>query len=175
MRLPSVAESSREIFSPSSTPEWLNISSNAASRVDSISLTASPRAATTSASRSALSRNDSVTLVLREMRVSVMRAPACSSFVTTSPPRRLRSRMSNSPDALSVLLTSSARVAIVSASWLEVSMMGVGQLLRAPDHHVDDRQRLLREAFGDAVEPRRHHVFEAARRSRRIPRRCDRS
>ncbi len=31
--------------------------------------------------------------------------------------------MSDSPDDLSVLLTSSARVAIVSASWLEVSMM----------------------------------------------------
>ena len=38
----------------------------------------------------------------------------------------------------------------------------VGQLLRAADHHVDDGQRLFREVVGHAVEPRRHHVFEAA-------------
>ena len=66
------------------------------------------------------------------------------------------------PDALIVLLTSSARVAIVSASWLDVFDDRVGQLLRASDHHVDDRQRFLGKAFGDPIEPRRHHVFEAA-------------
>ena len=42
MRLPSVEES-RVIFSPSSEPPWLNMSSNACSRAASISRTASPR------------------------------------------------------------------------------------------------------------------------------------
>ena len=172
MRLPSVEES-REIFSPSAAPEWLNMSSNAASRVASISFTASPPAAMTSARCSARSRNESVTLLPRETISSVMRLPVCSSFVTTSPPRRLRSRMSDSPDAFSVLLTSSARVAIVSARRLDVSMMfSVRSCARVvklsvsscerPTHHVEDRQRFFREAFGDAIEPRRHHVFQAA-------------
>ena len=55
--------------------------------------------------------------------VSVMRAPVCSSLDTTSPPRRLRSSTSDSPVDFSVLLTSSPRVAMVSASRLEVSTM----------------------------------------------------
>ena len=71
--------------------------------------------------------------------------------------------MSDSPEDLSVLLTSSARVAMVSASLVRGLDDGVGQFLRAPDHQVDDRERLLGESFGDAVEPRRHHVFEAGR------------
>ena len=40
---------------------------------------------------------------------------------------------------------------------------GVGQFLRTPDHQIDDRERLLGEAFGDAVEALDHHVFDAAR------------
>ena len=32
--------------------------------------------------------------------------------------------------------------------------------MRAAHHQVDDRQRFLGEAFGDALEPSRHHVFE---------------
>ena len=53
--------------------------------------------------------------------VSVMRAPVCSSLETTSPPRRLRSRTSESPVDFSVELTSSPVVAMVSARRLEVS------------------------------------------------------
>ena len=54
--------------------------------------------------------------------VSVTRAPVCSSLETTSPPRRLRSSTSESPVERSVVFTSSARAAMVSAIWLPVSV-----------------------------------------------------
>ena len=38
----------------------------------------------------------------------------------------------------------------------------VREFLRAADHHVDHGERFLREIVGHAVEPRRHHVFQAA-------------
>ena len=69
--------------------------------------------------------------------------------------------MSDSPEVFSVLLTSSARVAIVSASWLEVSTMASVSSCDASDHQIDDGERFLGEDFGDPVESRGHHVFEA--------------
>ncbi len=137
MRLPSVA-ASREIFSPSSTPEWLNISSYAASRVASISFMASLREVMTETRCSALSRTESVIFELRETSASVMRVPACSSLVATSPPRKLRSSTSDSPEVFSVLLTSSALAAILSAIWLDVSMMDVGEFLRPPVDQIGE-------------------------------------
>ena len=35
-------------------------------------------------------------------------------------------------------------------------------ILRAPDHVSTIAERFLRKALGDAVEPRRHHVFQTA-------------
>ena len=171
MRLPSVAES-REIFSPSSAPEWLNTSSNAASRVDSMSFMASPRVATVSTNCSTLSRSVSVTVALRDVSVSVMRSPVSSSFLATSPPRRLRSRMSDSPEALSVELTSSARIAMVSASWLDVSMMAsLSSWARPETRSATSWERpIIRSTIAsdfsekpsvNSFEPRRHHVFES--------------
>ncbi len=36
----------------------------------------------------------------------------------------------------------------------------VGEFLRPVGHHVEDGARLLREAFGHAIEPHRHHVLQ---------------
>ena len=146
--------------SASSAPPWLNMSSNDCSRAASISRTASPRLPITSARPSALSRNWSVTRLLRWTMVSVMRAPVCSSLETTSPPRRLRSSTSELPVFLSVLFTSSTRLEIVSASRLPVSTTSSVSSCGAVGHHVEDRRRLLREALGHAVEPHRHHVLQ---------------
>ncbi len=97
--------------------------------------------------------------------VSVMRAPVCSSLETTSPPRRLRSRTSESPVFLSVVLTSSTRLEIVSArAGLPVldherrSVPASGWLIMsriAADFSA--------KALGHSVEPRRHHVLQGWR------------
>jgi len=84
-----------------------------------------------------------------------------------------------------VLLTSSARVAIISASWLDVSMTrSVSSWDRVLTRSVSSWERLTivstiswerpcimsttasdfsEKPLGDVIEPRRHHVFEAAR------------
>ena len=61
---------------------------------------------------------------------------------------------------LSVVLTSSTRLPIASARLLPVSTTRSVELLGAAGHHVEDADRLLREALGHAVEPHRHHVLE---------------
>ena len=80
-------------------------------------------------------------------------ARAVSSSLRASPPRRLKSSTSKSPVFFRVLLTSSTRLEMVSASRLPVSTTELGELFRAIGHHVQDRLRFLREPFGDAVEP----------------------
>ena len=111
IRAPSVVES-REIFSVSSVPPWLNMSSKACRRAASMSLTASPRLLRAVTRASALSRKVSATVLLRLTMVSVMRAPVCSILETTSPPVER-----------SVELTSSARAVIDSAMRVLVSVM----------------------------------------------------
>ena len=101
MRLPSVV-ASREIFSPSSPPEWLNMSSNEASLArehlfDGVAAGGDHLGEPVGAVAERIGDLGAA----REERVGD-RAPVCSSFVTTSLPRRLRSRMSDSPEALSV-------------------------------------------------------------------------
>ena len=93
--------------------------------------------------------------------VSVMRAPVCSSLETTSPPRRLRSSTSESPVERSVVFTSSARAAMVSAMLAAGLGERVGELLRAARHGFDGDGRLLREALRHLVEPRGHHLLQA--------------
>ena len=100
----------------------LNMSSNERSRPASTSSAASPRLPIASTNDSALSRNWSATRWPRCTMLSVMRAPVCSRLDTTSPPRRLRSSTRESPVFLSVVLTSSTRLEMVSASWLPVSI-----------------------------------------------------
>ena len=68
---------------------------------------------------SAEPRNVSITSSLREMMVSVMAEPVCSSFCTTSPPRRLRSTTSDLPVARRVWFTSSLRIEMFSAACAE--------------------------------------------------------
>ena len=82
MRLPSVVES-REIFSPSSTPEWLNMSSNEASRLDSISLHRVAAGGDHLGEAFGAVAERIRHLGAAREEVSVMRAPVCSSFVTT--------------------------------------------------------------------------------------------
>ena len=51
--------------------------------------------------------------------------------------------MSELPDDFSVELTSSARVAIVSAIWLDVSMMASVNSCERPIIMIDHRERFL--------------------------------
>ncbi len=89
-----------------------------------------------------------------------MRAPVCSSLETTSPPRRLRSRISESPVDFSVEFTSSPLVAMVSASRLDVSTrLSVICCERSSIICTIDA-RLLREALRHFVEAALHHLRE---------------
>ena len=126
-----------------------------------MSLTASPRLLSSSASASAFSRKVSATALLRVTMVSVMRAPVCSSLETTSPPRRLRSSTSESPVERSVMFTSSARAAMVSAMLAAGLGEGVVEGLRAARHDLDGDGGFLREALRDLVEPGAHHLLQA--------------
>ncbi len=128
-----------------------------------MSRTASPRAPTVSASASALSLKVSVTLSPRSMMVSVIFAPVCSSFDTTSLPRRLEIEHDRVAGRLegAVDLVGARRDGLGElARRLDDRL---GERVRARLHHVDDRGGLLREAVGDPVEPRRHHLLHVGR------------
>ena len=91
MRLASV-EASREIFSPSCAPDWLNVSFERGQpgREHFLDLFAARRDDLGDLIGALCMA--SVILVVREISASVTRLPAVSNFLATSPPRKLRSR-----------------------------------------------------------------------------------
>ena len=91
-----------------------------------------------------------------------MRAPVCSILETTSPPR------SAEVEHQRVAGRAQRRVDLVGAGGDLVGHVRagvgerVGELLRAAGHGLDGDGGLLREALRDLIEPRAHHLLQAA-------------
>jgi hypothetical protein len=104
----------------------------------------------------------------------VTRLPACSSFRHFAAAQievedeRFAGRLERAVDLVGA-------VAIVSASWLEVLTMASVSSCERPTIMSTIASDFSEKFIGDAVEPRRHHVFETAAISEQIPRRCGRS
>jgi hypothetical protein len=166
-------------------PPCVNISSNDINRAPSISFSASPWVPMVVAMLSAEPRKVSITSSLRDRMVSVMAEPVCSSFCTTSPPRRLRSTTSDSPvarrgrihflashhDVFGGLCRNLRQRVRGLRRYLCQAFGGLGRglqqsgrdLVRTLAHHFGDGGGALREIVGHIGESQLHHLDEILR------------